>query len=338
MKAYAAQMKRVLMSLGVAVLALIGLAAPLIQFSDDADPTVDPVTISDYRADYRVAHDGELTARESISTLFPPSRHGIFRFWDVTDAADPHVRYIPDAIAVTLDGHAVPVELSWEANRRFRVAKIGDPDSYLSPGTHVFVITYRVDGVLAPARGGTSGTDARFLWRVVPDGWRMPITRSETRIELPGKPLAAACRVDDGAPCTIAESGPRSRIVTTGALPPMTGVAFRADLPSAAPDRTATPWSQYLDAVLGRSLRTVTALVLASLVMLGAGVAWVLRSRESTPPQPVMVVPPADPLRPDSALGPVQTYFATHGDAATGPCGDVAVSRGPSPRPARPRR
>lgn len=71
MKAYAAQMKRVLMSLGVAVLALIGLAAPLIQFSDDADPTVDPVTISDYRADYRIAHDGELTARESISTLFP---------------------------------------------------------------------------------------------------------------------------------------------------------------------------------------------------------------------------------------------------------------------------
>lgn len=118
----------------------------------------------------------------------------------------------------------------------------------------------------------------------------------------------------------------------------MTGVAFRADLPSAAPDRTATPWSQYLDAVLGRSLRTVIALVLASLVMLGAGVAWVLRSRESTPPQPVMVVPPADPQRPDSALGPVQTYFATHGDAATGPCGDVAVSRGPSPRPARPRR
>ncbi len=166
MKAYAAQMKRVLMSLGVAVLALIGLAAPLIQFSDDADPTVDPVTISDYRADYRVAHDGELTARESISTLFPPSRHGIFRFWDVTDAADPHVRYIPDAIAVTLDGHAVPVELSWEANRRFRVTKIGDPDSYLSPGTHVFVITYRVDGVLAPARAATAAEPPTPLWLV----------------------------------------------------------------------------------------------------------------------------------------------------------------------------
>ncbi len=44
----------------------------------------------------------------------------------------------------------------WEGGQRFRVAKIGDPDQYLSSGTHVFEIRYTIDGVLDP---GTTGAD-----------------------------------------------------------------------------------------------------------------------------------------------------------------------------------
>ena len=47
----------------------------------------------------------------------------------------------------------------WEDGERFRVAKIGDPDQYLSWGTHVFEIRYSIAGVLDP---GTTGADKTF--------------------------------------------------------------------------------------------------------------------------------------------------------------------------------
>ncbi|MCH5642928.1 DUF2207 domain-containing protein [Gordonia sp. ABSL49_1] len=311
-------MKRVLMSVAVAVLALIGLAIPLIDVDDDAGSGVDPVSITEYRAEYRVAADGRLTARETITADFPASRHGIFRFWDVTDSADSHVRYIPENITVALDDGSVPVDFSWESGKRFRVAKIGDPDRYLTPGIHTYVITYEIAGAIAPSSaedmtaGSWSGGDtSRFLWRVVPDGWRMAIARSETVVDLPEAPLATACRTRDGTACTITRSGPTQFTVTTGALHPNTGVTFRADLPSAAPERDATAWPVFFDPILGRSLWVAIVLALLSLLTFGIGVAWVLRSRESTPLLPVMYEPPTDPQRPGGYLGPVQSYFVT---------------------------
>ena len=47
----------------------------------------------------------------------------------------------------------------WEDGKRFRVAKIGDPDEYLNPGTHVFEIRYTIPGVLDP---GGIGADKTF--------------------------------------------------------------------------------------------------------------------------------------------------------------------------------
>ncbi len=69
--------------------------------SSDAD---DPVTVTSYDARYVVAADGTLTAVETITAAFPYGRHGIFRYWDVADTADPHVRYVPQIEAVTRDG------------------------------------------------------------------------------------------------------------------------------------------------------------------------------------------------------------------------------------------
>ncbi len=46
-----------------------------------------------------------------------------------------------------------------EGGDRFRVAKIGDADVYLSSGTHVFEIRYSIPGVLDP---GALGSDKTF--------------------------------------------------------------------------------------------------------------------------------------------------------------------------------
>ena len=68
-------------------------------------------------------------------------------------------RQIPDVTSVTVDGAPAPYRMLWEDGRRFRIAKIGDPDKTLSFGTHVFEIRYSIAGALDP--GGT-GADLRF--------------------------------------------------------------------------------------------------------------------------------------------------------------------------------
>ena len=73
--------------------------------------TFEVSTIRDYRADFTVREDGRLDATETITATFPPYRHGIFRFWDLTDQSDPHARLVPRSIEVTRDGVEEPFEL-----------------------------------------------------------------------------------------------------------------------------------------------------------------------------------------------------------------------------------
>jgi hypothetical protein len=77
-------------------LALIAVAVlwPLVlrAGADEGGATADPVTITDYRADYHVSRDGNLLATETITAEFPGGRHGIFRYWDVADPDNSHGR------------------------------------------------------------------------------------------------------------------------------------------------------------------------------------------------------------------------------------------------------
>lgn len=315
-------MKRVLMSAAVLLLTAFGIFLPLISFSTSSGSiSSDPVVITDYRADVTVHRDGSLNATETVTAEFPYGRHGIFRFWDVSDTSNRGTRFPPQDISITMDGAAVPFELSWEQRDRYRVAKIGDPNRYVSPGAHTYVIKYRVDGVLAPGgspahRGDTSswGSDetSRFLWRVVADGWQMTIVKSESILRLPEEPVSFTCATNRGIDCRIAAPDANTRVVTTGQLPPMTGVAVRADLPFPAPDRTVLPWSIRFDPVFGRSVGGLIAALALSAVTLGLGVWWTLRSREKPPLRPVMYGPPEDPQRSGGVLGPAQSYYVAY--------------------------
>ena len=86
----------------------------------------------------------------------------------------------------------------WEGAERFRVAKIGDPDQYLSAGTHVFEIRYTIDGVLDP---GTTGADKTFadstgeaaaspsvfFWNVIGRPGTTRIQRADISVTMPGE-------------------------------------------------------------------------------------------------------------------------------------------------------
>lgn len=315
-------MKRVLLSLAALVIALIALLLPAVGFTSSSDSVgADPVVVTDYKADVTVDRDGSLEATETVTAEFPYGRHGIFRFWDVSDTSNRGVRYPPKDISITVDGAAVPFELSWQQSNRFRVAKIGDPDRYVTPGLHTYVIKYRVDDVLAPGntpagRNDTSswGNDdaSRLIWRVVADGWQMTMLRTESTIRLPAEPLAFTCATNRGVDCTITAPDATTRVVTTGRLAPMTGVAVRADLPFPAPDRTVLPWSIRFDPVLGRSVAALIVLAVLSLITFGLGLWWTLRSRETPPLRPVMYGPPDDPQVAGAVLGPAQTFYVAN--------------------------
>ena len=113
-------MKRILLAVAVLLLTLVGLLLPATAAfeTQDSSTTPDPVTITDYKADFTLAKDGRLGAVESITADFPGGRHGIFRFWDLKDPSNSHTRLEPKDIAISLDGEPVPFEKMWENGRR----------------------------------------------------------------------------------------------------------------------------------------------------------------------------------------------------------------------------
>ncbi|ORA64461.1 DUF2207 domain-containing protein [Mycobacteroides franklinii] len=280
----------------------------------DSSAVLDPVIVTDYRADLSVDREGTLTATETLTGSFPDDRHGIFRFWDVRDPSDDHVRLIPYDIKVTRDGHDEPTDLVWQQGRAFRVAKIGDPDRTLTPGEHVYVISYRIRGVLSPSTAGAAARAsgswpadrdrASFYWKVVAGGWQVRFDRTEVRVKLPTPATDVRCAYgyDDSGQCELTGVGTDSLTIRTGVLAPRTPVTIRAaqDLP--APDRVSLPWTPPYDGVLGQSRVVASGLGILALIGLGVGWAWSWRGREEPPGYPVAYEPPP-------GLGPVQTCY-----------------------------
>lgn len=285
-------------------------------FPDSATATSDPVTITKYDATFGVDEHGTLTAVETLTTQFPYGRHGIFRFFDTTAPWDSHARLIPKDIVVSMDGHAEPMSLSWQKGRRYRVAKIGDPDTTLAQGQHVFTISYKIEGALAPANagvgGGQSGSwssekgQSAFYWNVVAGGWQMPIGSSTSTVRLPADAGNTECFVgtDNSGTCTVSANGD-DIVVTTGGLAPRTPVTIRADVAMSLPDQVRLPWTAPFDGVLGQSVPLMVLLTLLGIAGLVVGRMWEWRARETPPGFPVMYEPPA-------GLGPVQAYYVAN--------------------------
>jgi len=259
-------------------------------------------TITSYVGDFEVDEDGDLTATETLSVDFPSSgKHGIFRFWNLEDDNAPDSRRTPHDIQVTMDGGDVPVELLWQAGGQYRVAKVGDPESTVSPGQHVYKISYRVDGVLLPG-SGDAPTD--FYWNLIPAGWAQDIVAADLTVHLPATAGDVQCAVGtDERACTVEGEGTDTLHVTASDLAPRASVTVKAGLDMATPAAGGVlPWPAAFDVVLGSN---VVVLVLVLLLSVGAAVAGYLlaRSTRETDPQfPLMYAPP-------DGIGPAQAAY-----------------------------
>ncbi len=298
-------------------LALIafGLLWPLVfQGGSEASDIADPVIFSNFRAEFVVDSDGELNAVETITAEFPSGRHGIFRYWDVANPNNPRLRQKPEVTSVVLDGRSVPYQMLWEDGQRFRVAKIGDPDEYLTRGTHVFEIRYTIHGVLDPGSTGadrqfaesTGDPDATsaFFWNVIAPGWNNTIQRADISVTLPAEVTGAQCSVGYGvgrACLDLIVTGKTVQLSATD-LRPRTPVTVRAGVDVPTPPQTSLPWSHAWDPILGQSVTGVLWIAGLTVVAALGALLWYRTTVEPSPGFPLQYAPP-------EGLGPVQMEY-----------------------------
>ncbi|HEX4471926.1 MAG TPA: DUF2207 domain-containing protein [Nocardioides sp.] len=298
-------MRRVLVTVvGAAVLAfLIVLPALGIQADDPSTSSDEETTISTYDAVYRVAADGDLAVTETLHVDFPfGDKHGIFRFFDRHDPSATHTLRTPHDISVSMDGQSEPFSLSHQSHDRYVVARIGDPDVLLPSGTHVYTISYRVDGVLEP---GTDGARTQFYWNVIPGGWNQSIQDVHLVIHLPAPATPARCALGNGATggCTAQGEGTTTLRINGRGLAPHTPVTLQAglDLPT-PPAGQSLPWPATWAPVLGDSVGGVVVVLVLALVAGGAGAALAAKAHERRPAFPVQYAPPPD-------VGPAEAAY-----------------------------
>lgn len=276
-------MKRVIAAILLTLLAAGGLLWPLAAAkltSKSSSGVDDPVVVTNYTATYNVAANGNLDATEVVTGKFPGGRHGIFRFWDLVDPSDPHVRYRPQIKSITMDGQPVKVSYSWQEGDRFYVAKIGDPDSYVTPGSHAYTLAYSVPDAISPISAGAkeyvssqgtvgAGSQSDFYWNVVAQGWQMAIQQANIQVNLPSPSGQVQCTVgvpvsstltESAAfaaktpapfptptspgyslgPCGIKGAGTNQLTLTASNIPPRSGMTVRATMVPPPPAITAS--------------------------------------------------------------------------------------------------
>lgn len=286
---------------GIGLLVLLVLVFfPAMLGAGTASVVPDPARITDYRARFVVDEDGDLHATETLRVELPFGKHGIFRFFDTRDQYDAGARLVPEHLRVTRDGQREPYEVMREENGRIRDVRIGSPDVTLD-GEHTYVIAYTIPTVLR-----SHDDQSVFYWDLIPEGWRMPISRSHLTVEFPRAPLGVQCAIGAGATsgCSPQVSGTTME-VSTGELMPNTPVTVRTLLDMPAPDRAYLPWSIGFDPVLGPNVIVLAVILLAAA---GAGfLGWRVGrgTREAEPAFPLMYGPP-------EGVGPAQAkYLAT---------------------------
>ncbi|HEY4987767.1 MAG TPA: DUF2207 domain-containing protein, partial [Bradyrhizobium sp.] len=184
--------------------------------------------ITSFDSDITVAANGELTVAETIAVIARGEQitHGIYRDFPTRykdkHGADVHVRF--DVVSVTMDGHDEPYSTD-SIDNGVRV-KIGDKDTTLTTGPHVFKLTY----VTARQIGFFANYDELY-WNVTGNGWAFQIDQAAVTIRLPVKAKITQHSVYTGAVgstdqnATSQEMSPNViHFVTTRALQPNEGL------------------------------------------------------------------------------------------------------------------
>ena len=159
-------------------------------------------SIAAYDIQAEVTAEGSLDVRERITYDFgADERRGIFRTLPLWSELPDGSRWLhpPTVQGVTVDGQAATYVVSDDGT--FVEVRIGDPDVTIT-GTHVYEITYTVQGALRTMTAeelaesnpyGFSPGDVELYWDFVGTGWSVDIDRAYVEVRGPGEVLAAQC-------------------------------------------------------------------------------------------------------------------------------------------------
>ena len=175
--------------------------------------------ILDFHSSIRIGKDGALSVTERIEVQAEGNRirGGILRDFPTGEggAIGAKVRVPLRVIAVTRDGRSerYAVERLAKGER----LRIGNADGMLSPGRHVYEITYRTSRQL-----GFFSDHDELHWNVSGSGWTFPFDRLSAEVRLPAPVPAGALRL-------AAYTGPQgSRGTSYEVFARAGGAAFRA--------------------------------------------------------------------------------------------------------------
>jgi hypothetical protein len=178
-------------------------------------PAAEGVRITGYEADYEIdGKGGGLHAEEKITVDYDDGEHhGIYRDFDADELT------VSD-VTGTVDGETLAQVSPGPDGTRLT---IGDPDSTLEPGEHVFGITFSSGAVLEPATDVDQ--DWQFEATVIDPGWTLDIEDAEVRIALPeGSSGDVSCVVGAGAEAHIDGAGTSTLVLTADEVPAGSGV------------------------------------------------------------------------------------------------------------------
>lgn len=138
--------------------------------------------ILSFSSDIRIASDGDYDVTETIRivSLADQIKRGILRDFPTSyrNRLGQKTRVSFDVLDVSRDGRPEHYELT-DADNGVSV-RIGEAETLLPPGEHVYVIHYRTTRQI----GYHDGYD-EIYWNVTGNGWVFPIDMAEARITLP---------------------------------------------------------------------------------------------------------------------------------------------------------
>lgn len=256
--------------------------------------------ILSYVSDIAVQRNASLAVTEAITVRAENNeiKHGIYRDFPTRYRGRRGGQVRVDFMfeGATLDGQ--PVEASTKSIRNGVRIRLGDPDTFVDPGDHRYVIRYRTTRQL-----GRFAEFDELYWNVTGNGWIFPIDRAEARITLPSRAAFGKRAVYTGPQ---GEVGKQARVVsdrpgeiifrTTGPLGRHEGLTVAV----------AWPKGIVSEASAGQRWRWWLAdngpLIVAALALIGIlvfyGFAWHRAGRDPRPGTVVPLFTPPDNLSP----------------------------------------
>lgn len=154
----------------------------LCAFIFSALPALVAETIENFRSTIAIREDSSLEVKEKllVNVENKSIKRGIIRNFPVwykdRDGRSFEVGF--DIDSVKLDGEDIPYDVSYEGD--FAYVKIGDPNSLIPPGLHIFTIKYTTTRQV-----GFFEDYDELYWNVTGNGWSWPIMEASCSVSLP---------------------------------------------------------------------------------------------------------------------------------------------------------